>query len=112
MKKVLVVLAMIMGMGTSFVFAQSLVETPAVEQTQQDPKDEFTKVEVKDLPQAVVDALGKNYPGATIKEAFIAEKETGKVYKVTLIVTKDDQSTEEITVPLNEKGELVNQEST
>ena len=105
MKKLLVALAMIMGMGTSFVFAQVPVETPAVEQTPQDPKDEFTKVEVKDLPQAVVDALGKNYPGAIIKEAFVSEKETGKIYKVTLIVTKEDQSTEEMTVLLNEKGE-------
>ena len=108
MKKVLVALAMIMGMGTSFVFAQEPVETPAVEQTQQDPKDEFTKVEVKDLPQAVVDALGKNYPGSTIKEAFVAEKESGKIFKVTLIITKEDQSTEEMTILLNEKGEFTN----
>ena len=108
MKKVLVALAMIVGMGTSFVFAQEPVETPAVEQAQQDPKDEFTKVEVKDLPQAVVDVLGTNYPGATIKEAFVAEKESGKIYKVTLVITKEDQSTEETTILLNEKGELTN----
>lgn len=107
MKKVLVALAMVMGLGSSVVFANGTTEAQSVEQTQQNPQDEFTKVEAKDLPQAVVDALGKSYPGAVIKEAFISEKETGKIYKVVLTITKEDQSTEEVTVLLNEKGETV-----
>ena len=79
----------------------------SVEQTQQNPQDEFTKVEVKDLPQAVMNVLAKDYEGAVIKEAFISEKETGKIYKVVLTITKENQSTEEVTVLLNEKGETV-----
>ena len=107
MKKVLIALAMVMGMGTSVVFAQGLASVSAVEQTQQDPQEEFTKIEVKDIPQVVMETLGKEYEGAAIKEAFVAERETGKVYKVVLTVTQEDQSTQEVTVLVNEKGEIV-----
>ena len=106
MKKVLVALAMVMGLGSSVAFAYVVSGTQSVEQTQQNPQDEFTKVEVKDLPQAVMNVLAKDYEGA-VKEAFISEKETGKIYKVVLTITKENQSTEEVTVLLNEKGETV-----
>lgn len=107
MKKVLVALAMIMGIGTSVAFAHVLKSTTAVEQTQQDPQEEFTKIEVKDIPQVVLETLGKEYEGAVIKEAFVAERETGKVYKIVLTVTQEDQSTQEVTVLVNDKGEIV-----
>ena len=48
-------------------------------------------------------AVAKNYEGATIKEAYVAEKESGKVYKV-ILTTEDSQ---EVTVLMNEKGEEV-----
>ena len=54
-----------------------------------------------------METLGKEYEGATIKEAFVAERETGKVYKVILTVTLEDQSTQEVTVLVNEKGEII-----
>ena len=107
MKKVLVALAMIMGLGTSVAFAHVLESTTAVEQTQQDPQEEFTKIDVKDIPQAVMETLGKEYEGATIIQAFVAERYTGKVYKVILTVTLEDQSTQEVTVLVNEKGEII-----
>ena len=107
MKKVLVALAMIMGLGTSVAFAGVSGDTLAVEQTMQTPQDEFTKIDVKDVPAVVINALAKDYEGAALKNAFVAEKETGKVYKVVLTVTKEDQSTEDVTVLLNEKGEIV-----
>ena len=94
MKKVLVAVALVMGLGSN---------TPVVENQTQAPQDEYTKVEVKDLPEAVAQAIAKSYEGATIKEAYVAEKETGKVYKV-ILTTKDAQ---EVTVLLNEKGEEV-----
>lgn len=59
MKKVLVALAMVMGLGSSVAFAYVVSGTQSVEQTQQNPQDEFTKVEVKDLPQAVMNVLAK-----------------------------------------------------
>ena len=107
MKKVLVALAMVLGLGSSVAFAHVASGIQSIGQTQQDPQDEFTKVEVKDLPQAVMNALAKDYEGAVIKEAFISKKETGKIYKIVLTITKEDQSTEEVTVLLNEKGETV-----
>ena len=61
------------------------------------------KIDVKELPEAVAQAVAKNYEGATIKEAYVAEKESGKVYKV-ILTTKDSQ---EVTVLMNEKGEEV-----
>ena len=66
---------MVMGLGSSVAFAYVVSGTQSVEQTQQNPQDEFTKVEVKDLPQAVMNVLAKDYEGAVIKEAFISEKE-------------------------------------
>ncbi|WP_455672249.1 hypothetical protein [Phocaeicola sp.] len=102
MKKVLVAVAMIFGLGSSVAFAQEVKETVAVE-AQQAPQDEYTKIEVSELPQAVTDALAKGYEGASIKEAYAAAKSDGKVYKV-VVVTKEGQ---EVTVVMNEKGETV-----
>ena len=107
MKTVLAALAIAMGFGSSVAFASFVSGTQLVEQTHQNPHVEFTKVEVKDLPQAVMNVLAKDYEGAVIKEAFISEKETGKIYKVVLTITKENQSTEKVTVLLNEKGETV-----
>ncbi|ADV44345.1 hypothetical protein [Bacteroides helcogenes] len=106
MKKTLVALAMIMGLGSSVVFAQEGCNKTSVE-TAQSSQDEFTKIETKDIPQVILESLGKNYEGAVIKEAFVSERETVKIYKVVLTITKEDQSTDEVTVLLNEKGESV-----
>ncbi len=48
-------------------------------------------------------ALAKSYEGASIKEVYSADKETGKIYKV-ILTTKDSQ---EVTVLLDEKGEEI-----
>lgn len=103
MKKVLVAVALVMGLGSSVAFAQKVINTTSVEMQVQAPQDEYTKIDPKDLPEAVTQALVKNYEGAFIKEAYVAEKESGKVYKV-ILTTKDSQ---EVTVLLNEKGEEV-----
>ncbi len=102
MKKVLVAVAMIMGLGTSVAFAQEPVDSTVVMEAQA-PQDEFTKVEIKDLPQNIVDGLAKDYEGSTIKEAFVATKADGKVFKL-VVVTKNE---EEVTLLLNEKGEPI-----
>ena len=91
------------GLGSSVAFAQEVINTTSVEMQAQVPQDEFTKIDVKELPEAVAQAVAKNYEGATIKEAYVAEKESGKVYKV-ILTTKDSQ---EVTVLMNEKGEEV-----
>lgn len=101
MKKVLVAVAMVLGMGTSVAFAQDVKDSTVVE-AQVTPV-EFVKMDAATLPQEVVNALAKDNEGATIKEAFVAEKPEGKVFKV-VITTKDGQ---EATALLNEKGEAV-----
>jgi len=100
MKKVLVAIALVMGLGSSVAFAQNVENANAVVATAQ---DEYTKIEVKDLPAAVTEALGKAYPESTIKEASVTAKEDGKLYKV--VVTQKDGT--ETTVVMNEKGEEV-----
>ena len=70
MKKVLVAVALVMGLGSSVAFAQNAENANAVVATAQAPQDEYTKIEVKDLPAAVTETLGKTYPESTIKEAY------------------------------------------
>ena len=103
MKKVFVAMALVMGLGSSVAFAQEVKDSTAVEMMAQVSQDGYAKIDVKELPAPVMEALAKSYEGASIKEAYAAAKETGKVYKV-IIVTKDAQ---EVTVLLNEKGEEV-----
>ena len=45
---------------------------------------------VKRAGEDVYKRQAKNYEGATIKEAYVADKESGKVYKV-ILTTKDSQ---------------------
>ena len=90
MKKVLVAVALVMGLGSSVAFAQEVENSTAVETQAQAPQDEFTKIDAKKLPDAVMNALAKSYEGASIKEVYSADKETGKIYKVVL-TTKDSQ---------------------
>ena len=73
MKKVLVAVALVMGLGSSVAFAQEVINTTSVEMQAQVPQDEFTKIDVKELPETVAQAVAKNYEGATIKEAYVEQ---------------------------------------
>lgn len=99
MKKVMIAVAMVMSLGTAAAFAGNLnVNSTIVCMA----ADEETPVEVKDLPAAVQEALKKNYPEATAKQASVVTKEDGtKVYKVVLA----DKEGKESTVTLKENGE-------
>ncbi|MDD3038597.1 hypothetical protein [Bacteroides sp.] len=101
MKKLLVAVAMVLGMGTSVAFAQEVKDSTVVEA--QTPQDEFVKIDANQLPEAVMKALSKDYEGASIKEAFAKGEEGSKIYKV-IVLTKEGQ---EVEVLLNEKGEAV-----
>ena len=101
MKKLFVAVALMMGLGTSVVLANnawtSNVETIA-------PNDDYTQIELKHVPQAITDAVAKNYEGNSIKEAYVKTAEDGtKTYKIILM---DGEETE-TTVLFNEKGEEV-----
>ena len=98
MKKLFVAVALVMGLGTSVAFAENLsrsVDTITV-------VNDFTPIEIKDLPQAVQDALKKDYAAFTIKDASVEETDGVKTYKVVL--TNDEG--EENTVLFNENGEV------
>ena len=101
MKKLFVGVALIMALGTSVALAGNAwtnnVETVA-------PNDEYTQIELKHVPQAITDAVAKNYEGNSIKEAYVKTAEDGtKTYKIILM---DGEETE-TTVLFNEKGEEV-----
>lgn len=101
MRKLFVAVALVMGLGTTTVLADNTVKactaTTVVE-------NDFTPVELKDVPQAVQDAVAKNYAGSTIKEAHVKTAEDGtKTYKVVLVNAEQAES----TVLYNEAGEEV-----
>ena len=101
MKKLFVAAAMVMGLGTSAAMAtnpmNANVETAVL-------ADEYTKIELKDVPQAVQDSVAKKYAGNSIKEAYVKSHEDGsKIYKLVLMNAEQTES----TVHFNEKGEEV-----
>lgn len=103
MKKIFVAVALVMGMGTSVALADNVTcnktETVCV-------ADDFIVIELKEVPQAVQDAVAKNYEGSTIKEAHAKTDEDGtKTYRLILV---DDEQAETIVL-FNAKGEEVKQ---
>lgn len=100
MKKSFVAVALVMGLGTTVAFAENL--TSGVETVM--AVNDFTPIEVKDLPAAVQEAITKNYAESTIKEAAVEANEDGtKTYKVVLT---DEEGTES-TVLFSESGEVL-----
>ena len=78
MKKLMLVA--VMALGTMTAFAQE-VET-AVEEVATEAvtaQDDFTETVVAELPEEVTAAVAKNYPTATIDNAFVNEE---KQYKL------------------------------
>lgn len=78
MKKLFIAVALVMGLGTSVAFANEMtagIETVAM-------VNEYKPIEAAKLPQAVQDAIKKNYAESTIKEASVDE--AAKTYKVIL----------------------------
>ena len=102
MKKVLFAAALFMGLGGSAAFAGNLMSDVEIMVM----VNEYKPLEVKDLPQAVQDAIKKEFADQTIKSAAVETKEDGtKTYKVTLT----DAQGKETEVLFNEKGEIQNE---
>lgn len=99
MKKLFVAVALVMGLGTSVAFAENFhasVDSVNI-------VNEFKPIEVKDLPQAVLDAVTKDYAEFTIKEAYVEEVEGTKTYKVVLTDAEGNTA----AVLYTEKGEVL-----
>ena len=82
MKKVLAALVMVLGTGSSVVFAQEVNNSSAIVAEAQVPQDEFVKIDPTELPQAVMQTLAKDYEGASVKEAYVKETEETTLYKI------------------------------
>ena len=106
MKKLFVAVALVMGLGTSVAVANTVMNEVEVSVM----VNEFTPIEVKDLPQAVQDAIAKAYPESTIKEASVevAADGTSKHYKVVLI-GQGGTDTQETTAFFSEDGKEIKQ---
>ena len=89
MKKVLFAVALVMGLGSSVAFANNMasdVEIVAM-------VNEFKPIDIKELPQAVQDAIKKDYAESTIKEAAVEVAEDGvKTYKVTWLMPSEPKA--------------------
>ena len=90
MKKSFVAVALVMGLGTTVAFAENL--TSGVETVM--AVNDFTPIEVKDLPAAVTEAIAKNFAESTVKEAAVEAAEDGsKTYQVVLTDKEGTEST-------------------
>ena len=99
MKKVLVAVVLMMGIGSFSAFAAEIsVDSVAI--ACEVNQDDFVKVEVKDLPGVVTQSIEKSYPDSAIQEVYVAEKTEGKLFKVILVI----EGKEAIAI-FNEKGE-------
>ncbi|MDD2436264.1 MAG: hypothetical protein PHG27_03300 [Massilibacteroides sp.] len=100
MKKIVLMFAILAGVAFTVQNADALTVVQSVENVNQ---DEFVKIEVKDLPQLVVDAVLKANEGATIKEAFVSGTDADKKFKVVAVSAEG----EELTLIFNGKGEII-----
>lgn len=108
MKKIILGLAVLVGssLGIANATVFNRVETPM--EVLMPADDGFVTIDVKDLPEAIVNAIAKNYQGSTIKKAEVKEGEEGnKVYKIVVVTTDE----EEVTVLMKESGAVVDPES-
>lgn len=98
MKKVLFAAAMMLAMGTSV--ATSAAEKDSLK-GQITVETDYQTIDIKDLPQAVHDAIAAKYPELPIKEAAVEEVDGAKTYKITLL----DKDGVETVVVYAENGE-------
>lgn len=103
MKKLVLAVALVMAVGTTTVFSCNVVMSEtSIESVM--AVNEFKPIDVKELPQAVQDAIKKDYAQSTVKEAAVEVAEDGvKNYKVTLV----DAAGTESAVLFNAKGEVL-----
>lgn len=100
MKKIVLMMAIVAGVAFATQSVQALPVVSGIESVNQ---DEYTQIELKDLPQAVSEAVLKANEGSTIKAAYVAGADAEKKFKVVIT----DSEGNEATVILNEKGEFL-----
>ncbi len=101
MKKIVLMVAVVACVAFASQSVQASAVQVSVENVMQD--DFVKKIELKELPQAVLDAIAKSYEGCAVKEAYVAETDEAKKYKVVLV----DKDQKEQAIVLNEQGEVI-----
>jgi len=104
MKKLFVAMTLVMGLGASTAFASDVTNRIEVSVM----VNEFTPIEIQNLPKAVQDAVAKAYPKSGIKEAFVevTEDSAAKHFKLVLI-GHSGTDTMESTVFFDEDGKEI-----
>ncbi len=101
MMNLFITTAIFMGLGATVAYANNRAENKIEKVVM---VNDFAPVELKDVPQAVQDAVAKNYEGATIKEAQVKScAEGNKTYKLVLVNAEQVES----TVLFKENGEEI-----
>lgn len=100
MKKIVLMVVVAACVGFASQSVQAVTAQVSVENIMQ---DDFVKIDAKELPQAVQDAIVQSYKDNSIKEAYVAGAEGAKKYKVVLV----DKDQKEQTVVLDEEGKVI-----
>ena len=86
MKKLILVVALAFGSLTTFAQEAETSVTEATNETATEmtteavaAQDDFSEVNVAELPEAVTEAVSKNYPTATIDKAYTNEAQQFKL---------------------------------
>lgn len=74
---------------TAQVYEEATPQQPEI----QKQKDDMEKIEVKELPEKVQQAVDRDFQGATVAEAYVKEKDGKKKYKLVL-TTQEGESKE------------------
>ncbi|HUH27235.1 hypothetical protein [Gelidibacter sp.] len=77
MKKVVLTVAIVLG-GLS-TYATSAFPMNATHKIEIVAQEEFKEIDAETLPQAVKDALAKDFPSATLDKAYVNDKEEYKL---------------------------------
>lgn len=96
MKKLILSFAAI-GLFFTTTQAQVVAETTTTtevtttEVTEVEVQDDFTQIEVVELPAAVTAAITRDFAGAVTQEAWVKEKDGKVVYKIKVDVNGEKQ---------------------
>lgn len=89
MKKLLFAIMLVSGIGFTTQAAQSTASAGTV--IAMSENEEYTKVEIADVPKEVTDAVANKFENATIREAAL-NTEKG-IYKITVVTGDNTEET-------------------
>ncbi len=104
MKKVLVIIATAISLGNGTTIA-AIPNPPANKAESAQAADRYSKIEMKDIPEKVMQAVEKANPDCYFFEAYSSYQGGQRVYKIELI----DHAGESFFIIVNEEGESIRQ---